>query len=168
MSNKVLITNDQNVVKVPSGLRILIRRSCNAVLDFEHFDGPAEISVTFVDNNRIHELNRETRGIDRPTDVLSYPMVDWARPADFDAIDEDDDDIFNPDSGELLLGDIVLNQDRIASQAAEYGHPERRELAFLVAHSMLHLFGYDHMEDEERIEMERRQKEILEGRGYFR
>ena len=73
-----------------------------------------------------------------------------------------------PDSGELLLGDIVLNQDRIASQAAEYGHPERRELAFLVAHSMLHLFGYDHMEDEERVEMERRQKEILEGRGYFR
>ena len=71
MSNKVLITNDQNVIKIPSGLRILIRRSCNAVLDFEKFDGPAEISVTFVDNNRIHELNRETRGIDRPTDVLA-------------------------------------------------------------------------------------------------
>ena len=127
-----------------------------------------ELSVTFVRSRTIHTINRDYRGIDRPTDVLSYPMVDWARPADFDAIDEDDDDIFNPDSGELLLGDIVLNQDRIASQAAEYGHPERRELAFLVAHSMLHLFGYDHMEDEERIEMERRQKEILEGRGYFR
>ena len=74
MSNKVLITNDQNVVKVPSGLRILIRRSCNAVLDFEHFDGPAEISVTFVDNNRIHELNREYRGKDSATDVLSFPL----------------------------------------------------------------------------------------------
>ena len=73
MSNKVLITNDQNVVKVPSGLRILIRRSCNAVLDFEHFDGPAEISVTFVDNSRIHELNREYRGKDSATDVLSFP-----------------------------------------------------------------------------------------------
>ena len=67
MSNKVLITNDQNVVKVPSGLRILIRRSCNAVLDFEHFDGPAEISVTFVDNNRIHELNKEYRDKDSAT-----------------------------------------------------------------------------------------------------
>ena len=74
MSNKVLITNDQNVVKVPSGLRILIRRSCNAVLDFEHFDGPAEISVTFVDNNRIHELNLEYRNKDSATDVLSFPM----------------------------------------------------------------------------------------------
>ena len=74
MSNKVLITNDQNVVKVPSGLRILIRRSCNAVLDFEHFDGPAEISVTFVDNNRIHELNKEYRNKDSATDVLSFPL----------------------------------------------------------------------------------------------
>ena len=74
MSNKVLITNDQNVVKVPSGLRILIRRSCNAVLDFEHFDGPAEISVTFVDNNRIHELNKEYRDKDSATDVLSFPL----------------------------------------------------------------------------------------------
>ena len=74
MSNKVLITNDQNVVKVPSGLRILIRRSCNAVLDFEHFDGPAEISVTFVDNNRIHELNKQYRDKDSATDVLSFPL----------------------------------------------------------------------------------------------
>ena len=74
VSNKVLITNDQNVVKVPSGLRILIRRSCNAVLDFEHFDGPAEISVTFVDNNRIHELNKEYRDKDSATDVLSFPL----------------------------------------------------------------------------------------------
>ena len=95
-------------------------------------------------------------------------MVDWETPADFDVIDEEDSDIFNPDSGELLLGDIVLNQNRIESQAEEYGHTERRELAFLVAHSMLHLFGYDHMEDDERVEMERRQKEILEGKGYFR
>lgn len=78
MSNKVLITNDQNVVKVPSGLRILIRRSCNAVLDFEHFDGPAEISVTFVDNNRIHELNKEYRNKDSATDVLSFPLGETA------------------------------------------------------------------------------------------
>ena len=80
MSNKVLITNDQNVVKIPSGLRILIRRSCNAVLDFEKFDGPAEISVTFVDNNRIHELNNEYRHKDSATDVLSFPLGAGLRP----------------------------------------------------------------------------------------
>ena len=76
MSNKVLITNEQNTVKIPSGLRILIRRSCNAVLEYEHFDGPAEISVTFVDNARIHELNLQYRQKDAPTDVLSFPMSD--------------------------------------------------------------------------------------------
>ncbi len=154
--------------KLDLDFEAIIRDIIAAAIEYEHCPYECELSVMITDDDGIHELNRETRGIDRPTDVLSYPMIDWARPADFDAIDEDDDDIFNPDSGELLLGDIVLNQDRIASQAAEYGHPERRELAFLVAHSMLHLFGYDHMEDEERIEMERRQKEILEGRGYFR
>ena len=155
-------------VDFPFDYEELARRVITFTTDHENFPFEAEVNLLLVDNEAIHRINREYRQIDRPTDVLSYPMVDWARPADFDAIDEDDDDIFNPDSGELLLGDIVLNQDRIASQAAEYGHPERRELAFLVAHSMLHLFGYDHMEDEERIEMERRQKEILEGRGYFR
>ena len=97
MSNKVLITNDQNVVKVPSGLRILIRRSCNAVLDFEHFDGPAEISVTFVDNNRIHELNKEYRDKDSATDVLSFPL---GENGEYD-IDED--------NGCKLLGDIVIS-----------------------------------------------------------
>ena len=140
----------------------IIREIIATAIEYEHCPYECE------NDEGIHTLNRETRGIDRPTDVLSYPMIDWEKPADFSEIDEDNADIFNPDSGELLLGDIVLNQDRIASQAAEYGHPERRELAFLVAHSMLHLFGYDHMEDGERLEMERRQKEILEGRGYFR
>lgn len=95
-------------------------------------------------------------------------MQRYLRPADFTSIREEDAGCFNPDSGELLLGDIVLNQDRIESQARDYGHAERRELAFLVAHSMLHLFGYDHMEEEERIEMERRQEEILTERGYTR
>ena len=120
MSNKVLITNDQNVVKVPSGLRILIRRSCNAVLDFEHFDGPAEISVTFVDNNRIHELNKEYRDKDSATDVLSFPL---GENGEYD-IDED--------NGCKLLG------------AELYGHSLQREVAYLTVHSMLHLLGYDH------------------------
>ena len=146
----------------------IINDIIEAAVTYEKCPYECEISVVITDDEGIHRLIKEARGIDSPTDVLSFPMVDWETPADFDVIDEEDSGIFNPDSGELLLGDIVLNQNRIESQAAEYGHTERRELAFLVAHSMLHLFGYDHMEDDERVEMERRQKEILEGKGYFR
>ena len=132
MSNKVLITNDQNVVKVPSGLRILIRRSCNAVLEYENFDGPAEISVTFVDNARIHELNKEYRDKDSATDVLSFPL---GENGEYD-IDED--------NGCKLLGDIVISVERAIEQAQMYGHSLRREIGFLTVHSMLHLLGYDH------------------------
>ena len=146
----------------------IINEIIQAAIEYEKCPYECEISVLITDNDGIHEINRETREIDSPTDVLSFPMVSWEEPSDFDEVDEDNSDIFNPDSGELLLGDIVLNQDRIESQAADYGHSEKRELAFLVAHSMLHLFGYDHMIDDERLEMERRQREILEGKGYFR
>ena len=132
MSNKVLITNDQNVVKVPSGLRILIRRSCNAVLDFEHFDGPAEISVTFVDNAEIQTLNAQYRGKDMPTDVLSFPLG------------EDGKYDVDQDTGACLLGDIVISMEKAMEQAELYGHPLQREVAFLTVHSMLHLLGYDH------------------------
>ena len=113
-------------------MRILIRRSCNAVLDFEHFDGQAEISVTFVDNNRIHELNREYRGKDSATDVLSFPL---GENGEYD-IDED--------NGCKLLGDIVISMERAMEQAELYGHSLQREVAYLTVHSMLHLLGYDH------------------------
>ena len=132
MSNKVLITNDQNTVKIPSGLRILIRRSCNVVLDFENFDGPAEISVTFVDNNRIHELNLQYRDKDSATDVLSFPLGENGV---YD-IDED--------NGCKILGDIVISMERAMEQAELYGHTLQREVAYLTVHSMLHLLGYDH------------------------
>ena len=132
MSNKVLITNSQKAIKVPSGLRILIRRACNAVLEYEHFDDPAEISVTFVDNNRIHELNREYRDKDSATDVLSFPL---GENGEYD-IDED--------NGCKLLGDIVISMERAMEQAELYGHSLQREVAYLTVHSMLHLLGYDH------------------------
>ena len=132
MSKKVFITNDQKLAKFPSGLRILIRRSFNAVLDFEHFDGPAEISVTFVDNNRIHELNKEYRDKDSATDVLSFPL---GENGEYD-IDED--------NGCKLLGDIVISMERAMEQAELYGHSLQREVAYLTVHSMLHLLGYDH------------------------
>ena len=132
MSNKVLITNEQNAVKVPSGLRILIRRSCNAVLEYENFDGPAEISVTFVDNARIHELNKQYRDKDAPTDVLSFPM---GENGEYD---------LNEDTGAYILGDVVISMEKAVEQAEMYGHSLSREVGFLTVHSMLHLLGYDH------------------------
>lgn len=132
MSNKVLISNEQNAVKVPSGLRILIRRSCNAVLEYEHFAGPAEISVTFVDNARIRELNREYRGKDSATDVLSFPLG------------EDGHYDIDEDNGCKILGDVVISMERAVEQAELYGHSLQREVAYLTVHSMLHLLGYDH------------------------
>lgn len=132
MSNKVLITNSQNTVRIPSGLRILIRRSCNAVLEYEKFDGFAEISVTFVDNARIAELNAQYRNKPMPTDVLSFPMGENGV---YD-IDED--------NGCKILGDIVISMERAMEQAELYGHSLQREVAYLTVHSMLHLLGYDH------------------------
>ena len=132
MSNKVLIANEQKAVKVPSGLRILIRRACNAVLEYEHFEGAAEISVTFVDNAAIQELNAQYRGKDMPTDVLSFPLGENG------VYDK------NEDTGASLLGDIVISMEKAMEQAELYGHALQREVAFLTVHSMLHLLGYDH------------------------
>ena len=132
-----------------------------ASLDYIDCPYEAEINVLFTDNVGIQEMNKEYRDIDRPTDVLSFPMVSYDTPGDFERLEEEQEDCFHPETGELLLGDIVLSYDKIKEQATEFGHSELRELCFLVAHSMLHLFGYDHMEDEEREEMERMQREIL-------
>ena len=152
MSNKVLITNDQNVIKIPSGLRILIRRSCNAVLDFEKLDGPAEISVTVEENNRIQELNLEYRNKDSATDVLSFPM---GENGEYD-IDED--------NGCKILGDIVISMERATEQAELYGHSLQREVAYLTVHSMLHLLGYDHLDEaEQKRQMRAREEAIAAG-----
>ena len=107
----------------------------------------------------------QQRGIDRPTDVLSFPMIEYDAPGDFSVIDEETGDAFNPETGELMLGDIVISKEKVLSQAEEYGHSPKREYAFLIAHSMLHLFGYDHMEEEERAEMEAHQRAIMEKVG---
>jgi len=139
----------------------------NAALDYEKCPYEIEVGLTLTDNEGIHEINKEQRGIDSPTDVLSFPLVDYEMPADFEKA-EDIDDYWNPDSGELMLGDIVINLDRVKSQAEEYGHSYLREYSFLIAHSMLHLMGYDHMTEEEAAEMERRQEEILISIGVTR
>ena len=146
----------------------IIRDVIEEAMDYEGCPYEAEVSVVLTDNPSIQEINRDYRQIDRPTDVLSFPMVDYERPADFCGLEEQAEDYFNPESGELMLGDIVISVDKVEEQAEKYGHSQRRELAFLTAHSMLHLCGYDHMEEEERLEMEERQRAILDGRGYAR
>ncbi|HJC42784.1 MAG TPA: rRNA maturation RNase YbeY [Candidatus Mediterraneibacter gallistercoris] len=133
-----------------------------ASLEYVQCPYEAEVSLLITHDEEIREMNREHRGIDRATDVLSFPMLEFERPGDFTGIDEEMSDVFDPESGELMLGDIVISADKVIAQAEEYGHSPKREYAFLIAHSMLHLCGYDHMEDDERKVMEQKQREIME------
>lgn len=136
-------------------------RVINYALDYEKCPYEAEISLTLTDNDGIHQVNKEFRDIDRPTDVLSFPLVDYEEAGEFDFLEEMDE-CFNPETGELMLGDIMISLDKVAEQAEEYGHSYTREYAFLIAHSMLHLMGYDHMEEDEAKIMEAKQTAILE------
>ena len=137
-------------------------------LDYENCPYECQVQVLLTGNEEIHKLNREYRNIDRETDVLSFPAADYPEPGDFSDIEERDPMAFHPETGELILGDIVLSMDRVKEQAEEYGHSRKRELAFLLAHSMLHLMGYDHMIEEDRLMMEKKQEEILARLGYTR
>lgn len=132
----------------------------NEVLDQEECPYESEINLILTTDEEIHRTNKEFRDIDRPTDVLSFPMVDFEAPADYDILEEDDS-YFHPETGELMLGDIMISIPRAVAQAKEYGHSVKREYAFLIAHSMLHLLGYDHMTDEERVIMEEKQEQAL-------
>ena len=127
-----------------------------------------EVNIVITDSEGIRIYNREYRDIDKETDVLSFPAVDYEEPADFSLVEICEFDYINPDSGELFLGDIMLCTERIFSQAQEYGHSVLREFAFLIAHSMLHLLGYDHMSKEEETEMFSLQEKILEELGITR
>lgn len=130
---KVIISDDQKEVKIPTGTRMLVRRCCNAVLKNEKFEGSAEISVRFVNNDEIHRLNKEFRNVDSETDVLSFPLGENGV---YDV---------NQETGAKMLGDIVISVERAYEQSKEYGHSFQREMAFLTVHSMLHLLGYDHV-----------------------
>lgn len=148
--------------------REIIEQIVLEALDYEECPYEAEVNVILTDNQEIQKINKEYRQIDSPTDVLSFPMVDYQIPSDFDHVEEAAEDYFNPETGELILGDIIISVDKVKEQAEKYGHSESRELAFLTAHSMLHLCGYDHMEEEERLVMEKKQEDILTLRGYLR
>ena len=162
----VLIENEIDA-KFDFDYEDIAKKVINAAMDLLKFPFEAEISLTITDADGIHAINKEFRDIDSATDVLSFPMVEYETAGNFDRI-EADEDLFNPETGEVILGDIVLCTERIYSQAEEYGHSVLREYAFLIAHSMLHLFGFDHMTEAEAAVMEEKQREILEGLGISR
>lgn len=139
------------------------RMVIEAALDELKCPYEAEVSLLITYNARIREMNRQFRQIDRPTDVLSFPMIQFDQPGDFSFLEEEEpEECFNPETGELVLGDIVISAEKVLEQAEEYGHSVKREYAFLIVHSVLHLTGYDHMVPEEAEWMEQRQRQILE------
>ena len=132
------------------------------VLDVEQCPYDVEVNVLITDNEGIKEYNKQMRDIDAPTDVLSFPNLDYDEPSVFYIDPAHEADYTNPENGNIIFGDIILNAERVFSQAEEYGHSVKREYAFLIAHSMYHLCGYDHMTQEEAVVMENRQEAILE------
>ncbi len=146
----------------------IFERVASKVLELEGCPYEAEVSLSLVDASEIRDLNNQYRGVDAVTDVLSFPGMELPFPADFSRAEEDYPDCFNPESGEIVLGDIVICPERAAAQAEEYGHSREREYAFLIAHSMLHLLGFDHMEEAQEERMVREQKRCLDSLGIGR
>lgn len=145
----------------------LAKEVADKVLDMEQCPYEASVNLVITDNEEIKRVNTEFRDILAPTDVLSFPMIPFETPADYDLVEEDDS-YFDMDTGELLLGDIMISVEKVFAQAEEYGHSVKREFCFLVAHSMLHLLGYDHMTPEEAAVMEAKQGKALEELGITR
>ena len=162
-----LYIEEEGTVILPFDVKETAELMAETVLEYEDCPYEAEVNLLLTDDEEIRVMNREYRQIDRATDVLSFPMLEYETPGDLSCIEERAD-AFNPETGELMLGDIVISKDRVISQAEEYGHSVRREYAFLIAHSMLHLLGYDHMEEDERKIMEDRQRGIMEKAGILR
>lgn len=157
MAIKVMIRNNQKKVKLPVGLRLLVRKCCQAVLVSENFDKSAEVSVSFVDNNEIRRLNKLYRDKDKPTDVLSFPLGENGV---YDV---------NNETGAVLLGDVVISIETAIKQAKMYNHPLEREVGFLTVHSMLHLLGYDHETSPLEAErMHEKEEMVLERLGVTR
>lgn len=156
-----LIFEEEGELRLDLPCEELATKVIEAALDYEECPYEVELNLLLTMNDEIQEMNQNFRQIDRATDVLSFPMIDYEEPGNFEFL-ENVMDAFHPESGELMLGDIVISKEKVISQAEEYGHSVEREYSFLIAHSMLHLFGYDHMEEDERMVMEAKQKEILE------
>ncbi len=148
-------------VSFPFDIQELLDKIMETVMDMENCPYETTVNLLLTDNAGIKEYNRDYRDMDRETDVLSFPNIAFDKEGDFSVVEQDEADYFDPDSGELLLGDIILSADRVEAQAQEYGHSTLREFAFLTAHSMFHLCGYDHMSPQEAAVMEQKQEEAL-------
>ena len=151
---KVVIVNKQKTVKIPTGVRLLMRRCCHAVLELENFQGSAEVDISLVDNQQIREINKEQRNIDMVTDVLSFPLGENGQ---YDK---------NPEPGASMLGDVVLSVERAIEQAEQYGHSLQREIGYLTVHSVLHLLGYDHVDGGlEAVRMREKEEAVMASVG---
>lgn len=150
-----LLTDNRTDFEISGEIKEAVEKACLETLKYEEFDEDCEISLSFVTNEEIHQINRQFRSVDAPTDVLSFPQLTFEEGEEADV----------NENGEIVLGDIIISVERAKEQAEEYGHGLKREIAFLTVHSMLHLLGYDHMEKDEEEDMFRRQKEILEIAG---
>lgn len=145
----------------------LAHQVADQVLDMENCPYEASVNLVLTDNEEIKRVNTEFRDIARATDVLSFPMIPFEEPADYSIVEEDDS-YFDLDTDELLLGDIMISVEKVFAQAEEYGHSVKREFCFLIAHSILHLLGYDHMTPEEAAVMEKKQAAALDALGITR
>lgn len=163
-----LYAENETDVTFPFPVEETATKVIEAVLKSEGCPFDATVNLLITDNEGIREYNRQYREIDKETDVLSFPNLDFEAPGDFSKASENKADYFDPESGELILGDVIVSADKVIEQAENYGHDQKREFAFLVAHSMLHLCGYDHMADDERVVMEEKQEAVLQGLGITR
>lgn len=154
VENETEVTYDFDVEEI-------VKLVAEKILDTENCPYETQVNVLLTDNEHIRFFNKEYRNIDRETDVLSFPNLDFDTPGVFEIEEDEEADCFDPESGELILGDIIISVDKVEEQSGSYGHSKKREFAFLIAHSMLHLCGYDHMEKEEASVMERKQEDAL-------
>ena len=163
----ITLENDQDKLQISEELERLLTAGLNVVAGMHGLSEQTEVDITIVDDEEIHMLNRDYRNVDRPTDVLSFPMIDFAVPGNFDGLEERGD-CFDPETGELSLGDIVISKEKVLSQAEAYGHSVLRVFAFLIVDSVLYLTGYDHMEPSERSVMEEQERRIMEALNFLR
>lgn len=155
------VENDEEY-EFPFSIEELFKLVAETVLDEEGCPYEASVNLVITDNEGIREYNKNYREIDKETDVLSFPGVDYDTPSDFSNVEDNVNDYFDPETGELLLGDMIISYEKAKEQAKQYEHSFKREIAFLIAHSMFHLCGYDHMTPDEAALMEKKQEAILQ------
>ena len=159
---------NETMIQFDFDIEALVNEVLSAVLSEENCPYESQVNLLITDNEGIREYNRQYRNIDSATDVLSFPMITFEKESDFSVVEGREAEYFEPESGELVLGDIIISADRVKEQANQFGHSEKREFAFLTVHSLLHLCGYDHMEEMEALVMEKKQEDVLKKLGITR